>query len=109
MRKLLFIAALVAAAACSKKSSDAPAAADEAKIPAITVDEVDKAIAAGRATPIDCNGDGTRKKMGVVPGAVLLSDDDSFALSELPSDKQKELVFYCASTQCGASHHAASK
>ena len=45
----------------------------------------------------------------MVPGAVLLTDSESFALTELPADKAKELVFYCANTHCGASHHAASK
>src|SRR5437016_1390385 len=112
MRKLLFAVALVAAAACSKKANDAPtatAAAAPAKIPAMTVDEVDQAVTAGQAQAVDCNGESTRKKEGVIPGAVLLTDDESFALGELPADKQKQLVFYCANTECGASHHAASK
>ena len=59
--------------------------------------------------PVDANGDETRKKMGIVPGAVLLTSSDSFNVSELPADKSKELVFYCANTRCGASHEAAEK
>ena len=107
MRKILLGAALLAAAACSKSAPSAKP--DEAKIPTLTVDQVDQELAAGKAVAIDCNGEATRKKLGVVPGAVLLSDDDSFQPSELPADKTKELVFYCANTECGASHHAASK
>jgi hypothetical protein len=34
--------------------------------------------------------------MGVVPGAILISDVDNFATSELPADKTAKLVFYCA-------------
>jgi rhodanese-related sulfurtransferase len=47
--------------------------------------------------------------MGTLPGAVLLTDSDTFTISELPTDKTKTLVFYCANTQCGASHTAAEK
>jgi|HubBroStandDraft_6_1064221.scaffolds.fasta_scaffold742398_1 rhodanese-related sulfurtransferase len=116
MRNILF-AALVAVAAvgCTKadKSNNAPAAAPAtapaANVVTATVDDVDHALAAGQCTPVDANGEGTRKQMGVIPGAVLLTSDDSYALSELPSDKSKPLVFYCANTQCGASHHAAAR
>jgi rhodanese-related sulfurtransferase len=45
----------------------------------------------------------------VIPGAVLLTDSETFNVSELPTDKSKELVFYCANTRCGASHQAAEK
>jgi len=117
MRKILFAAALVAAAACAKQSDNkaAPAAGAaqaeqaEANIPTVTVDDVDHALAAGSCTPVDANGDGTRKKMGVIPGAVLLGDEDDYDLKLLPADKSKQLVFYCANTHCGASHHAASR
>jgi len=34
--------------------------------------------------------------MGVVPGAILVTDDESFAATELPPDKTTKLVFYCA-------------
>ncbi|HTR54479.1 MAG TPA: rhodanese-like domain-containing protein [Kofleriaceae bacterium] len=117
MRKILLAAALVAATACAKQSDhqkSAPAPATQAdpaaaNIPTVTVDDVDHSLAAGSCTPVDANGDGTRKKMGVIPGAVLLTDEDSYDLELLPPDKSKELVFYCANTHCGASHHAASR
>jgi hypothetical protein len=105
MRKVVFAVLLASAAlACSKSDSSnaAPAQAGqmagdkgEAKLAELTVEEVDTQIAAHQLTAVDVNGDGTRKKMGVVPGAILLSDDESFAASELPADKSTKLVFYC--------------
>lgn len=105
---LASVLALATGAACSK--SDKPAAEKTAsKLSLVSVDEVDQKLAKGECVPVDANGDGTRKKMGVVPGAVLLSDSETFALSELPADKSKPLVFYCANTSCGASHEAAER
>jgi rhodanese-related sulfurtransferase len=103
MRKIFLGAALLAASACTKadKQSD--------QVQTVTVDAADKAIAAGQAQAVDANGPATRKRMGVVPGAVLLTDSESFAVSELPADKGKALVFYCANTECSASHEAAEK
>lgn len=110
MRIILLAAALALGAGCSKKADKAATTAvDEAKVPTVTVDEVDRQLASKDCQPVDANGEQTRKKMGVVPGAVLLTDSDEFKLSELPADKSKPLVFYCANTACGASHHAAAK
>jgi rhodanese-related sulfurtransferase len=111
MRPLLLATclALVATVACSKSKTTDPAATAATTVPTITVDEVDHMLAAGQCQPVDANGDGTRKKLGVLPGAVLLTDSEDFQLAELPADKGKPLVFYCANTHCGASHHAAEK
>ncbi len=109
MRTLLLAAVLAvgAGAACHKA---ADTSADKAsKVPVVSVDEVDQRLAKGDCVPVDANGEKTRQKMGVVPGAVLLSDSETFKLSELPSDKSKQLVFYCANTHCGASHEAAER
>lgn len=110
MRIILLAAALALGAGCSKKTTSTDESSQPAaKLPMITVDEVDQAIAKGDCTPVDANGEGTRKKMGTLPGAVLLTDSETFNVSELPQDKSKTLVFYCANTQCGASHQAAEK
>jgi|HubBroStandDraft_6_1064221.scaffolds.fasta_scaffold72027_2 rhodanese-related sulfurtransferase len=119
MTKLLLLAALAAISACTKADSqnhNAPAPAPAptqtqtpTNLATATVDEVDASLAKGDVQPVDANGEATRKKMGVLPGAVLLTDSDAFQLSELPADKAKSLVFYCANTACGASHHAAEK
>lgn len=109
MRTILLSAvlALGAGAACSKSADKS--AEKASSVPLVSVDEMDQKLAKGDCVPVDANGTGTRKKMGVIPGAVLLSDSEAFALSELPADKAKELVFYCGSKQCGASHDAAAR
>ena len=57
----------------------------------------------------DANGNDTRKKEGVIPGAILLPSHDHYALNVLPQDKSSNLVFYCANEQCMASHAAAKR
>jgi rhodanese-related sulfurtransferase len=109
MKKILLLVAIAAAACSAKKSEPAVTEAAEAKLPFISVDDVDSHITAGAAQAVDANGVDTRKHEGVVPGAVLLTDSENYALTELPTDKAKELVFYCANTHCGASHHAAAR
>jgi rhodanese-related sulfurtransferase len=109
--RTLFLASALAlvsmSTACSKSKDDSAAA--ESKLPTVTVDELDASLAKAAAVPVDANGERTRKKMGVIPGAVLLTEGDEWAISELPADKSKPLVFYCANTSCGASHEAAEK
>jgi rhodanese-related sulfurtransferase len=108
--RLLFALALACSVlvGCSKSSKDATET-KAAAVPAITVDELDQALAKESCQAVDANGTETRKKMGVIPGAILLTDSESFTPSELPADKSKPLVFYCANTHCGASHQAAEK
>jgi rhodanese-related sulfurtransferase len=98
MRTLLIAVLLVAG--CAKQHHEVGTA---------TVEDVDQKLSKGECVPVDANGEPTRKKMGVLPGAVLLTDSESYKLTELPADKTKPLVFYCANTQCGASHEAAEK
>lgn len=110
MKHVLFAAALgLAAAACDK--GDKPAAAGDHATPIATVSvaELDGMLTRKAATPVDANGDVTRKKRGVIPGAVRLSDYETYLPAELPADKARPLVFYCANEQCGASHTAAEK
>ena len=99
MRKLLLIAAL-AITGCAKSegggAGSGGSAAADIKIPDITVDQLDHDLQAKAATAVDCNGERTRKKQGVVPGAIIISDEDTFAATELPADKATKLVFYCA-------------
>ena len=109
MRNLLLCTLLGLATATGCAKSAAPAADQAAAVvPTVSVDECDQQLAKG-AQAVDANGEQTRKKLGVLPGAVLLTDSESFAVSELPADKAKPLVFYCANTSCGASHEAAGK
>ena len=104
MRSLLVAAALLAGAACSRPRAKAPV-----NIPTVTVEQVDQALARGEVQPVDANEPPTRERMGVIPGAVLLSDEETYKIAELPPDKARPLVFYCANSACGASHEAAER
>lgn len=112
MRTLLFSAFLaVSVLACSKTET-----VDKQKlaklsdsVPEVTIEELDAKLAAKDCQAVDANGDATRKKLGVIPGAVLLTDSEAFSTSELPADKSKTLVFYCANTHCSASNEAAAR
>jgi hypothetical protein len=99
MRNVLFgvVLALAAAAGCTKSDkTQAGEAPSEEKFAILTPDEVQAQLDAKQITPVDCNGDGTRKQMGVVPGAILVSDEEQYGPSELPADKTTKLVFYCS-------------
>jgi rhodanese-related sulfurtransferase len=57
----------------------------------------------------DANGDRTRSEYGVIPGATLLPNCHDYATDLLPASKGEHLVFYCASTWCGAAEKAAER
>jgi rhodanese-related sulfurtransferase len=94
--------------ACKKDAASSEKAGKQAFTMA-AVDEVDQWITADKATAVDANNAGTREKMGTLPGAIKLTSYDGYNVSELPADKARRLVFYCANTQCEASHDAANK
>jgi rhodanese-related sulfurtransferase len=73
----------------------------------LTVTQLKNKLASGDAVPVDANGDETRKDKGVIPGAILLAGYSDYKVSQLPDDKSKELVFYCANEHCSASKRAA--
>jgi rhodanese-related sulfurtransferase len=104
-RRLGIAMAMVIAlgAGCAAREA-APAAIAE-----VGVDELAALVASGQCRAVDANGETTRKRMGVIPGATLLTDYEAYALSELPADHASKLVFYCSNEHCGASHVAASK
>lgn len=110
MRALLL--SVLVAIGCSKSEPAAPPSTSapdmiQAAVPSITVAELASKL--GEYQAVDANGPGTRKKLGVIPGAVLLSDYEGYQPSELPADKTRPLVFYCANKQCSASDEAAQK
>jgi rhodanese-related sulfurtransferase len=111
MRTMIpLLLALAAGTGCAKANDDRTAAAAADHAPAVaevTVDQVDHLLADHACQAVDANGTPLRQKMGVLPGALLLTDMD--AIGELPADKAKPLVFYCANTACSASHYAAEK
>ena len=112
MTKAIFAVFVVASlSGCNTKPEAQPEQAKAATqaVAELGVGEVATALKERRAIAVDANGAETRQKYGVVPGAVLLSDHQSFALSELPGDKAQPLVFYCGGTKCRASDKAASR
>jgi len=89
--------ALAAACGCSKEPSNNAAASQPAEqLAMMSLDDVEKGIAANELTAVDCNGERTRKKLGVLPGAIVISDEELYGASELPPDKTRKLVFYCS-------------
>ena len=80
----------------------------EPVISEVSVEDADQAIQGG-AVAVDANSDRTRKKNGTVPNAVLLTSSSKYDLSELPADKNKDLIFYCSNTRCTASDAAAER
>jgi rhodanese-related sulfurtransferase len=110
MRTLLFTALLsLSVLGCSKETETVQHQKLSDSVPELTIEELDVKLASGECQAVDANGEATRKKLGVIPGAVLLTDSEAFSTAELPSDKSKTLVFYCANTHCGASHEAAAR
>lgn len=97
MRKLLFAAAIaLAATGCTEKSKDKEAKAEvKHDLPEMSVDEVAAGVEAKQVTLVDCNSEKTRKKHGILPGAILVEDEETYPASILPADKSAKLVFYC--------------
>lgn len=97
MKKLLCLLALTAFIA-------APAFAGE--YPDITIPEVKKEIAAGKAVIIDVNGSQSYKK-GHIPGAINFAETSKDLASKLPADKGALVIAYCGGPSCNAYTRAA--
>jgi rhodanese-related sulfurtransferase len=84
-------------------------ASSNAKI--IPVEQVGKLVEAKmpNVAILDVNPDDVRKDKGVVPGAIKLTSYDKYALTELPQDKNTQLIFYCYNSFCLASDEAADR
>jgi rhodanese-related sulfurtransferase len=92
---------------CSKQNQTQTAA--NSQTGEVSVDELATMIEQQQVTVLDANNANTRQKYGVIPGSTLLSSYDSYEISELPAEKEANLVFYCANTQCSASHKGAAR
>ncbi len=62
----------------------------------VAIAEAKAQLDQGAATALDANEESFRAKHGWLPNAVLLSSYDEYALSELPADKDRPLIFYCS-------------
>lgn len=106
-----FLAAFSTANATSEKTNPEIASVNDG-FRLIRVSDLQKAVAAGSSSVhiYDANNEKTRKEDGIIPGAVALSSSSQYDVkATLPSDKTAQLVFYCANTQCMASHSAAKR
>lgn len=73
----------------------------------VTVEEAAKLNKDGKAIMVDANGESTRKSIGYVPGARLLTNYKTYDEKELKASKKDTLVFYCGSEKCSAAPKAA--
>lgn len=94
-----------------KNESAAPKATAEAEkaVPELPVGTVAELLKTKSGVVVDANDAKTREEYGTVPGALLLSNYKTFALSELPANKSEKLVFYCGGVKCRASDSAATR
>ncbi|CAN5913783.1 hypothetical protein BH11MYX3_BH11MYX3_17200 [soil metagenome] len=96
MRTWLFFAVVaLAGVGCTERTNKGSHAEVKQDLPEISIADVAAGLDAKQLTVVDCNGDDTRAKHGVLPGAILVDDAETFTASALPSDKTAKLVFYC--------------
>jgi rhodanese-related sulfurtransferase len=110
--KRIILSAVLSASALVSTVSFACEGVDHAALmepKKVTVTELASWTKEKKATAVDANGQKTREKEGVIPGAVLLTSSSEYAIKELPTAKDSRLVFYCANSKCGASHTAAKR
>lgn len=114
MKKILLVSGLAsigflsAAGVRTAEACDKHAASTEAALKMVTVAEVAAMKPADRVV-VDANNADTRKSIGIIPGAILLSSSSNFDVKELSVAKTSKLVFYCYNEQCSASHAAAKR
>ena len=77
------------------------------EFPDISIDELKAAIAAGKVTVIDVNGEESYKK-GHVPSAIEFGAVKEKLGAALPKDKKALVVAYCGGPKCQA-YTAAAK
>ncbi|XXF78617.1 rhodanese-like domain-containing protein [Myxococcaceae bacterium GXIMD 01537] len=92
------------------QKGDTTAQAAKPAVQTVTIEQVASLQKEKKATVLDANRAEFREKNGIIPGATLLTSFNSYDIArELPATKAQKLVFYCANTQCKASHAAAER
>jgi rhodanese-related sulfurtransferase len=103
------IRVLAAAAVATIALAAYPALACDQQATKVTVAELSSLKRAKAVTVLDANDRETRARMGIIPGAILLTGSEDYSLSQLPKSKSTKLVFYCASTMCTTAEAAAQR
>ena len=98
MKKLLCLLAITAVCGIRAYAGE---------FPDVTIPEVKKAIAEGKATVIDVNGSQSYQK-GHVPGAKDYAAISKDLAKVLPSDKGALVIAYCGGPSCNAYTKAAN-
>ena len=85
--------------------------ADTSGLSTVTVSELAGWINQDSSVVVcDANGEDTRERYGVIPGALLLSSHKDYDVAgELPQERDRKLVFYCSSEACSAAPAAARR
>ena len=108
IRSLVFWAVVTfLAVACTDDRPSSGHSASEPEI--VSVVDLAGALADGACTVLDANTPAVRIRNGAIPGATLLTHYRDYQLAELPEDKARPLVFYCANEHCTASDAAAER
>ncbi len=80
------------------------------KFKLIDVPALETMMKASKVQIYDANNEKTRLSDGLIPGAKALETVSQYDVKKtLPTDTKTPLVFYCANTQCTASHTAAKR
>ena len=89
----------------------APAVCDHSKMVLhdLSADQLASLQKENKVRVYDANTQETRQKLGVIPGAILLTSTQYDPAKELPAAKDANLVFYCYSEQCRSSRQAAMR
>ncbi len=105
MRSFVRFAALLPLLAVACAQGTCGAVAQSGAVGKMSIDEVAGLITAGTVAIVDVNGP-ERYAKGHLPGAAWSAFND-VKPSELPAEKDRTLVFYCANEMCSASDDAA--
>jgi rhodanese-related sulfurtransferase len=102
------LALTIATAVCFGFTATTSRAAEDKKVPDITIKDLKKANEAKKVVVIDVNGTDSYKD-GHIPTAVDFEKNKEKLEKVLPKDKDALVVAYCGGPQCGAYKAAAEK
>ncbi|MFZ5468861.1 MAG: rhodanese-like domain-containing protein [Myxococcota bacterium] len=107
---LSLTAALALAVPAAALACEGEHQAHQPAVQTLTVEQLALLQQEKKASTVDANGEKTRAKHGVIPGAILLTSAVKYdPAKELPAAKETKLVFYCANEKCSSAKNAAER